>query len=216
VGRLEDVAERRASQHPAVLAVRGPAKGPDALRLVDVPDPTEDGKQVMLDVHALGINYPDLLMTRGSYQVKPPLPFVPGSEVAGVVRWAPAGSAWNPGDRVAAFVWSGGYAERVQAPSNAVLRLPDGIDFRTGAATIHNYHTVHFGLSRRGRLSPGRRCSSWVPAAGSARRRSRSGRDSEPACSEVSARKHRWTPRATPGRTTSSSCPKGSRPVSGS
>lgn len=130
-------------------------EGPEALRLVDWPDPVPNAEGVIIDVRAIGINYPDLLITKGTYQVKPPLPFVPGSEVAGVVSHAPEGSGWSVGDRLAAFVWSGGYAEKVHAPLNAVLRLPESMDFSTGAATIINYHTVHFALSRRGRLAAG-------------------------------------------------------------
>lgn len=129
--------------------------GPTALRLVELDDLPPDEESVLIDVRAIGINYPDLLITTGRYQVRPPLPFVPGSEVAGHISWAPEGSGWSVGDRVAAFVWSGAYAERVRAPLNAVLRLPDSMDFRTGAATIINYHTVHFALSRRGALQPG-------------------------------------------------------------
>lgn len=129
--------------------------GPDALRPTDAPEPQADTDGIVVDVRAIGINYPDLLMTQGSYQVKPPVPFVPGSEIAGVVRAAPEGSGWKAGDRVAAFVWSGGYAEQVYVPLNAVFPLPTGMDFRTGAATIINYHTVHFALSRRGRLAAG-------------------------------------------------------------
>jgi NADPH2:quinone reductase len=129
--------------------------GPDALRPTDAAEPRADADGIVVDVRAIGINYPDLLMTQGSYQVKPPLPFVPGSEIAGVVRDAPEGSGWTVGDRVAAFVWTGGYAERVYVPLNAVFPLPDDMDFRTGAATIINYHTVHFALSRRGSLRTG-------------------------------------------------------------
>jgi len=129
--------------------------GPDALRPTDAPEPRADADGIVVDVRAIGINYPDLLMTQGSYQVKPPVPFVPGSEIAGVVSEAPEGSGWKVGDRVAAFVWSGGYAERVYVPLNAVFPLPDNMDFRTGAATIINYHTVHFALSRRGGLRTG-------------------------------------------------------------
>lgn len=129
--------------------------GPDALRPADTAEPHADADGIVVDVRAIGINYPDLLMTQGSYQVKPPVPFVPGSEIAGVVREAPEGSGWTVGDRVAAFVWAGGYAERVYVPLNAVFPLPDDMDFRTGAATIINYHTVHFALSRRGALRTG-------------------------------------------------------------
>lgn len=130
-------------------------EGPDALRLAEVPEPRSDADGIVVDVRAIGINYPDLLMTQGSYQVKPPVPFVPGSEIAGVVSDAPEGSGWTVGDRVAAFVWAGGYAERVYVPRGAVFPLPDDMDFRTGAATIINYHTVHFALSRRGALRSG-------------------------------------------------------------
>jgi NADPH2:quinone reductase len=129
--------------------------GPDALRPTDAPEPRSDAGGIVVDVRAIGINYPDLLMTQGSYQVKPPVPFVPGSEIAGLVSDAPEGSGWQVGDRVAAFVWAGGYAERVYVPLNAVFPLPDDMDFRTGAATIINYHTVHFALSRRGALRTG-------------------------------------------------------------
>lgn len=129
--------------------------GPDALRPAEVPEPRADADGIVVDVRAIGINYPDLLMTQGSYQVKPPVPFVPGSEIAGVVSDAPEGSGWNVGDRVAAFVWAGGYADRVYVPLNAVFPLPDEMDFRTGAATIINYHTVHFALARRGALRTG-------------------------------------------------------------
>lgn len=129
--------------------------GPDALRPTDAPEPRADADGIVVDVRAIGINYPDLLMTQGSYQVKPPVPFVPGSEIAGVVSEAAEGSGWQAGDRVAAFVWTGGYAERVYVPLNAVFPLPDEMDFRTGAATIINYHTVHFALSRRGGLRSG-------------------------------------------------------------
>lgn len=129
--------------------------GPDALRPADVPGPQADTDGIVVDVRAIGINYPDLLMTQGSYQVKPAVPFVPGSEIAGVVREAPEGCGWQPGDRVAAFVWSGGYADQVYVPLNAVFPLPQDMDFRTGAATIINYHTVHFALARRGQLRSG-------------------------------------------------------------
>ena len=129
--------------------------GPGALRPTKAVEPHADAGGIVVDVRAIGINYPDLLMTQGSYQVKPPVPFVPGSEIAGVVRAAAEGSGWKVGDRVAAFVWAGGYAQRVYVPLNAVFPLPDDMDFRTGAATIINYHTVHFALSRRGALRTG-------------------------------------------------------------
>src|SRR5271163_318804 len=90
--------------------------GPDsALALVDVPEPEPShpftpGEGVPVEVHAAGVAFPEELQTRGQYQLKPPLPFIPGSEVAGVVRSAPAGSELSEGDRVAAFCALGGFA----------------------------------------------------------------------------------------------------------
>lgn len=109
----------------------------------------------MLEVRAIGVNFPDLLFTQGRYQHRPELPVVPGCGIAGVVRDAPPGSGWSPGDRVAAFVWQGGFAELARAPLNTVARVPDGADFTTAAAMVVNYHTVHFGLHRRARLRQG-------------------------------------------------------------
>src|SRR6266576_3531412 len=91
--------------------------GPDsALELADVPEPEPShmltpGAGVLVDVHAAGVSFPEVLQTRGEYQVKPPLPFVPGAEVGGVVRSAPDGAGVKAGDRVAAFCMLGGFAE---------------------------------------------------------------------------------------------------------
>jgi NADPH2:quinone reductase len=125
----------------------------DALRLVDIPEPSGDG--VLVDVHAAGVSFPELLQTRGEYQFKPELPFVPGSEVGGIVRSAPAGADVRPGDRVAAFSMLGAWAEVALAPSHFVFPLPDSLDFAQGAALILNYHTAYFALKLRGRLAPG-------------------------------------------------------------
>jgi NADPH2:quinone reductase len=135
--------------------------GPDsALKLVDVPEPEPShmltpGRGVVVDVHAAGVSFPEVLQTRGEYQVKPPLPFVPGSEVAGVVRSAPDGAAVQAGDRVAAFCLLGGFAEVAVAPEFLTFKLPDALDFSQGAALILNYHTAYFALKRRGRLAEG-------------------------------------------------------------
>jgi NADPH2:quinone reductase len=135
--------------------------GPDtALRLVDLPEPDPShrltpGAGVMVDVEAAGVSFPELLQTRGRYQYKPSLPFVPGSEVAGVVRQAPPGAAVKPGDRVAAFCVIGGLAEVAVAPEFMTFALPPQLDFAQGAGLILNYHTVYFALHMRGRLQPG-------------------------------------------------------------
>jgi NADPH2:quinone reductase len=135
--------------------------GPDsALSLVDLPEPEpthmlSPGAGVLIDVHCAGVAFPELLQTRGQYQIKPPLPFVPGSEVAGVVRSAPAGAAVKPGDRVAAFCALGGFAETAVAPPFLTFALPAELDFAQGAGLILNYHTAYFSLVLRGRLRAG-------------------------------------------------------------
>ncbi|MDT0212796.1 NADPH:quinone oxidoreductase family protein [Rothia sp. ARF10] len=129
--------------------------GPDAIEVVDVPSPEVPDGQVLLDVAAAGVAFPDVLLTRGEYQVKPPLPFVPGAEVAGFVRVAPAGSGLEVGDRVAAFPFLGGFAEQVVCDPALVFPLPDGVTFDQGAALPMNYLTCHFALRTRGRLAEG-------------------------------------------------------------
>ena len=92
-----------------------------ALAEAELPEPEPShlltpGSGVVVDVHAAGVSFPEVLQTRGQYQVKPPLPFVPGSEVGGVVRSAPDGAGVSEGDRVAAFCMLGGFAEVAVAP----------------------------------------------------------------------------------------------------
>jgi NADPH2:quinone reductase len=135
--------------------------GPDsALRPVDLPEPEPThmltpGAGVVVEVHAAGVSFPELLQTRGRYQMKPPLPFVPGSEVGGVVLSAPDGASVKPGDRVAAFCALGGFAETAVAPEFFTFALSPELDFAQGAALILNYHTAYFALLLRGRLAHG-------------------------------------------------------------
>jgi NADPH2:quinone reductase len=135
--------------------------GPDsALRIEDLPEPEAShmltpGAGVVVDVYAAGVSFPEVLQTRGEYQMKPPLPFVPGSEVAGVVRSAPEGAGVKSGDRVAAFCMLGGFAEVAVAPDFLTFALPDSLDFAQGAGLILNYHTAYFALVLRGRLEEG-------------------------------------------------------------
>jgi NADPH2:quinone reductase len=131
-----------------------------ALALVDVPEPKPSdvampGDAVVIEVHAAGVSFPEVLQSRGLYQIKPELPFVAGSEVGGVVLSAPPASMLSPGDRVAAFCLLGGFAEVAVAPAYFTFPLHDGLDFRQGAALILNYHTAHFALVTRGRLEVG-------------------------------------------------------------
>ena len=113
------------------------------------------GRGVVVDVHAAGVSFPEVLQTRGEYQLKPPLPFVPGSEVGGVVRSVPDGAGLVAGDRVAAFCGLGGFAETAVAPEFLTFALPDDLDFAQGASLILNYHTAYFALKLRGRLAEG-------------------------------------------------------------
>ena len=113
------------------------------------------GSGVVVDVHAAGVSFPEVLQTRGEYQLKPPLPFVPGSEVAGIVRSAPEGAGVSEGDRVAAFCALGGFAEGAVAPEFLTFPLSGELDFAQGAGLILNYHTAWFALRLRGRLAEG-------------------------------------------------------------
>ena len=101
------------------------------------------------------MSFPDVLLTRGLYQVTPELPFVPGSEVAGRVRSAPSGSGCEVGDRVAAFPFLGGFAEVVEADPAMVFPLPDSVTYEQGAALPMNYLTCHFALRERAGLAVG-------------------------------------------------------------
>jgi NADPH:quinone reductase len=127
--------------------------GPDeALELVDIPEPEPShmltpGSGVIVDVHAAGVSFPEVLQTRGEYQFKPELPFVPGSEVGGVVR--------DTGQRVAAFSFLGAFAEVAVAPEYMVFPIPDEWSYAQGAALVLNYHTAYFSLKTRGRLADG-------------------------------------------------------------
>ena len=169
--------------------------GPDsALRYVELPEPepvhplAPPGEEaVVVEVHAAGVSFPEVLQTRGEYQFRPPLPFVPGSEVGGVVRSAPAGCGLQPGDRVAAFTALGAFAETAVAPAFFTFKLPDALDFAQGAGLVLNYHTAYFALRTRGRLTRARRVlvhgaaggvgtAALQVARGSARARSRSSR----------------------------------------
>jgi NADPH2:quinone reductase len=135
--------------------------GPEsALELSDVPEPGAEhfltnSEGVVVEVRAAGVSFPELLQTRGMYQMKPPLPFVPGSEVAGIVRSAPDGASVHEGDRVAAFCMLGGFAEVAVAPDFMTFALPASLDFAQGAGLILNYHTAYFALKLRGRLAEG-------------------------------------------------------------
>lgn len=131
----------------------GPA---EQLVIEDWPDPQPRAGEVVIDVRAAALNFPDNLMIRGRYQVVTPPPFVPGSELAGVVRAIGAGvRGIAPGDRVIAFTLVGAFAERCVVPAARVLPLPEGLDFAAGAAFLVTQSTSLHALRQRAGLRPG-------------------------------------------------------------
>lgn len=129
--------------------------GPAAARVVDLEEPADDGA-VVIDVHAAGVAFPDVLQSRGLYQYKPELPFVPGGEAAGVVRSAPPGAHVRAGDRVTALTMlNGAMAQVIALPAEQVFKLPDTVSFEAGAGLLFNDLTVLFALTTRGKLSAG-------------------------------------------------------------
>jgi NADPH:quinone reductase len=121
----------------------------------DIDDVTGDDDNVVIDVRAAGVCFPDLLLTKGEYQLKLPPPFVPGMETAGVVRSAPDTSGFQAGERVSAFGVLGGYAERVAVPVGNVVRSPAELDDAQAVSLLVNYNTMYFALARRAAMRPG-------------------------------------------------------------
>jgi NADPH2:quinone reductase len=130
--------------------------GPEGLRVDELPEPVPEPGQVLVDMKAAGVNFPDVLMVQGKYQFQPPLPFVPGGELAGVVRAIGDGvTTVAVGDRVCATMVAGAFAERVCCPEAAITKLPAGISFEVGAAVLVAYATTMYALVDRGRLARG-------------------------------------------------------------
>ena len=139
--------------------------GPEKLVLEDVPSPPLREGTVRIAVHAAGINFLDTLLIAGQYQVKPPLPFTPGAESAGVITEVGAGvTGFKPGDRVMAMTESGGYAEEVVVGVDHVFPIPDKMDFASAAGFPIVYGTSHVALSYRARLQAGE----WLLVTGAA------------------------------------------------
>lgn len=131
--------------------------GPTGLVYTDIEDPADvvDQNSVVVDVAAAGVSFPDLLLLRGEYQLRLEPPFIPGTEIAGVVRSAPYESEFKPGQRVTAMAMLGGWAERVVVPPANLKPTPDDIDDAESVALLGNYQTMYFALARRGALRPG-------------------------------------------------------------
>jgi NADPH2:quinone reductase len=129
---------------------------PEMLVLEDLPSPQANSHQVVIDVKACGVSFPDTLLITGKYQFKPPLPFSPGGEVAGIIKAVGTNvTQFHVGDRVVAFTGWGGFAEEIVTNASQVLPLPSAIDFTSGAAFSMTYATSYYALKDRGQLKAG-------------------------------------------------------------
>jgi len=129
---------------------------PEELVLEEVAPPTPGRGQVVVSVRACGVNFPDTLIIRGLYQFKPPLPFSPGSEVAGVVKQVGEGvETVKPGDHVIAFGAFGGFAEEMLVEAGALIPMPAAMDFETAASIVLTYGTGLHALKDRAHLRSG-------------------------------------------------------------
>jgi len=129
---------------------------PESLVLEEVDDPTPSAGQVVLDIEACAVNFPDVLIIQDQYQFKPPLPFSPGAEVAGVVSAVGEGvDSLAVGDRVFASTGWGGLAEKIAVGASGCLPIPDGMDAVHASAFLYAYGTSHYALKDRGHLQPG-------------------------------------------------------------
>jgi len=133
------------------------AFGPiDRLAWEERPDPSPGPGEVLIDIQAAGVNFPDGLMVRGEYQVKPPCPFTPGSEVAGIVREVGEGvTRFDAGDRVVALCTLGGFAEQVAVSTDLVLGIPDAMSFEAASGFMLVYGTSMHALADKGQLEAG-------------------------------------------------------------
>ncbi|MEJ7833785.1 MAG: NADPH:quinone oxidoreductase family protein [Nocardioides sp.] len=128
--------------------------GPADIEIREAPEPTPGPDDVLIEVHRVGVSFPDLLLSRGEYQMKPEPPFTLGVDVAGTVVSAPDGT-FAPGQRVAGVLPWGGAGERAAVPAVCTFALPDSISFDEGAALPMNYLTAQFALAERGDLKAG-------------------------------------------------------------
>jgi NADPH:quinone reductase len=129
---------------------------PESLTFEELPSPRPGPGEVVVTVKAASVNFPDVLIIQNKYQFKPPLPFSPGSELAGVVKEVGSGvSSVRPGDKVIAFTTYGAFAEEVKTEATRLMPLPEGMDFVSGAAFLLTYGTSDHALRDRGALKAG-------------------------------------------------------------
>ncbi|MGQ0560034.1 MAG: NADPH:quinone oxidoreductase family protein [Sphingosinicella sp.] len=130
--------------------------GPETLELAELDDPAPGPGQLLVSVKACAINYPDVLIIEDKYQFKPPRPFAPGGEIAGLVEAVGEGvTGWSPGDRLIAMIGHGGLAEKVVVPAATAVPLPEQRSFEEGSALILTYATSIHALLDRGEVKPG-------------------------------------------------------------
>ncbi|KIC42731.1 NADPH:quinone oxidoreductase [Ruegeria sp. ANG-R] len=138
----------------ALLSVK--PGGPETLELTTLPDPVPEAGEIVVRVRAAGVNFPDTLMIRDLYQIKPPRPFAPGGEIAGEVLSVGAGVAdYTPGDRVLALTGHGGFATQLALKSEIAVKIPDAMPFEEAACFIFTYGTSYYALKDRAQLQPG-------------------------------------------------------------
>lgn len=129
---------------------------PEDLVLEDVDAPEPDRDEVLIDVHACGLNFPDVLMIQGKYQSQPPFPFSPGGEIAGTVAaLGSEASRFTVGDRVFCGIGVGGFAEQVAVKERALRPIPDGMSFEQASGISTTYGTSYYALKQRADLKPG-------------------------------------------------------------
>jgi NADPH2:quinone reductase len=129
---------------------------PETLTVEELPSPRPGPGEAVVSVKAASVNFPDVLIIQNKYQVKPTLPFSPGSELAGIVKEVGEGVTHaKPGDRVIAFASHGAFAEECRLPADRLVPLPAGMDFKTGAAFLLTYGTSHHALRHRAACAPG-------------------------------------------------------------
>jgi NADPH:quinone reductase len=122
----------------------------------EVEDAVGRKGRVLVEVHGCAVSFPDVLMVQGLYQHQPPMPFVPGAELSGIIREVGEGvEGWAVGDRVVANTGYGALAELVAVPSHLLMRIPDAVDLVDASSFISAYGTSHWALHARGRLQPG-------------------------------------------------------------
>jgi NADPH2:quinone reductase len=137
-------------------AVLCKAFGPPESLAIEEVEPLKPGKgQVVIRVKACGVNFPDTLIIQGKYQTKPPFPFIPGSEVAGIIKEVGEGDSFKVGTRVMAYVGMGGFAEEIVADASQIIPMPRALDFITASAFLLTYGTSYHALKDRAQLQPG-------------------------------------------------------------